>query len=161
MHASIGHLRDQRRPRTVRLTMKALAASLFCLLLAGCGPQLDHPVGEIDVRNESPQSVRIEIDRPNGDRPVIWVPTWTTGWCPMAEIGFADNGIANALQQSQIVLSGPSLAEPTTFPGTAADILTGRLVLTVDPSGAIRITHGQVPLPSAGCAFYPQDTQPR
>ena len=162
MHASIGYLRDQRRPRTVRLTMKALAASLFCLLLAGCGPQLDHPVGVIDVRNESPQSVRVEVDGlPNGYQPVAWVPTWTAGWCPMAEISFADGGLANALEQTQIVVSGPSLAEPTTFPGTAGDDLTGGLVLTVDASGAIHSTHGQVPLPSAGCAFHPLDTQPR
>src|ERR1019366_7130014 len=131
--------------------MKTLATAMLCLLLAGCAVQRAHPVGAIDVRNESPQSVRVEVDGlPNGDQPVAWVPTWTAGWCPMAEIGFADDGIANALQQIQVVLSGPSLAEPTTFPGTAADILTGGLVLTVDPSGAIHITPGEVPLPSAG-----------
>src|SRR5664279_2944249 len=158
----MGYLRDQRRPRTVCLTMKTLAAAMLCLLLAGCVAHRAHPVGEIEVRNESPESVRVEVDGlPNGDQPVAWVPTWIAGWCPAAEIGFADDGIANALQQTRVVLSGPSLAEPTTFPGTAADILTGGLVLTIDPSGAIHITHGQVPLPSAGCAFYPLDTQPK
>jgi hypothetical protein len=148
-------------PRTVYLAMKTVAAALLCLLLAGCAVQRAHPVGVIDVRNESLQSVRVEVDGlPNGYGPVAWVPMWTAGWCPMAEIGFADGGIANALEQTQIVVSGPSLAEPTTFPGTAADILTGGLVLTVDASGVIHSTHGQVPLPSAGCAFYPLDTQP-
>jgi hypothetical protein len=144
----------------VGMAKRWLDSTASSLLLAGCGPQLDHPVGVIDVRNESPQSVRVEIDQPNGDRPVTWVPTWTAGWCPVATIGLTDGGIANALQQSQIVLSGPSLAEPTTFPGIAADLLSGGLVLTVDASGAIHITHGQVPLPSAGCQSYPLDTQP-
>ena len=142
--------------------MKTLAAAMLCLVLAGCVVQRAHPVGAIEVRNESPQSVRVEVDGlPNGDQPVAWVPTWIAGWCPVAEIGFADDGVANALQLTKIVLSGPSLGEPTTFPGIAADLLTGGLVLTIDASGAIHITHGEVPLPSAGCAFYPLDTQPR
>jgi hypothetical protein len=150
------------RMSTVYPTMKTLAAVLLCALLAGCVAHRAHPVGVIDVRSESPQSVRVEVDGlPNGYQPVAWVPTWTAGWCPMAEISFADGGLANALEQTQIVVSGPSLAEPTTFPGTAGDDLTGGLVLTVDASGAIHSTHGQVPLPSAGCAFYPLDTQPR
>jgi hypothetical protein len=160
-------LRNQTGTLTLYVTMKALAAALIwalllCPLLAGCVAHRAHPVGVIDVRNESLQSVRVGVDGlPNGYGPVAWVPMWTAGWCPVAEIGFSDGGIANALEQTQIVVSGPSLAEPTTFPGTAADILTGGLVLTVDASGVIHVTHGEVPLPSAGCAFYPLDTQPR
>lgn len=162
MHASMGHWPDQCRPRTVCLTMKTLVAAMFCLVLAGCVAQRAHPVGVIEVRNESPQSVLIEVDGlPNGDQPMAWIPTWTVGWCPRAEIGFADDGIANALQQTRIMLSGPSVTEPTTFPGTAADIIKGGLGLTIDPAGTIQVTSGEVPLPSAGCALYPLDPAPR
>jgi hypothetical protein len=142
--------------------MKTVAAAMLCLLFAGCTVQRAHPVGVIDVRNESRQSVRVEVDGlANGDQPVEWVPTWIAGWCPMAEIGFSDDGVPTALQQARIVLSGPSLSGPMTFPGTAADILSGGLVLTIDSSGTVHVSHEELPTPSAGCAFYPQDAQPR
>jgi len=142
--------------------MKSAVAALICLLLAGCSVQRAHPVGVIAVRNDSGQSVRIEVDgMPNGDQPLDWVPTWTSGWCPMAEIGIGDDGVATALQQARIVLSGPSLTGPMTFPGTAADILGGGLVLTIDSSGTVHVGHEELPTPSDACAFYPLDAGPR
>ena len=105
------------------------------------------------MRNESAQAVRIEIVRPGG--PMVWlVPTWQAGECPAAEIGLTDQGAADTLPMSSVRVSGPSVPQPTEFPGVATRIQAGGLALTVDAAGAVHVEAAQPEL-TPGCQAYP------
>lgn len=149
--------------RLMRLVALACAAGF----VVACNADSARPVGEVAVHNDSEQPVRVEIDRPNGrpwglfgpQRDVTWVPPWRAGLCPAAAIGLIAQGPGDDLAQSSVTLSGPSVAQPTTFPGGATRIETGGLSVVVDPSGQIQIQAAEPSL-SPGCAAYPLATGP-
>ena len=133
-------------------------------LVTACFPTLARPVGDVAIRNESAQAVRVEIDRPAGFagplRDVRWVPPWRPGWCPAAFIGLTDQGSTTTLPQSRITLSGPGLVRPTTFPGPEADVMKGGLSITIDRAGAVHAGHPEPSLPSTFCTVYPFASPP-
>jgi hypothetical protein len=148
--------------------LKSLVA-LACAtgFVVACNADSARPVGEVAVRNDSAQSVRVEIDRPNGwpwgllgpQRDVTWVPTWQAGLCPAAVIGLIAQGPGDDLAQSSVTLSGPAVAQPTTFPGDATRIETGGLTITVNPAETVQVQAAE-PTLSPGCAAYPLASGP-
>lgn len=152
--------------------MKRNRSALPALVLAaslgvGCTVTHAHPVGLVSVRNESRQSVRVEIDRPSDwpwsffgpQRMVSWVPPWEEGWCPAATLGLTDQGTADTLPESRVVVSGSSLPQPAEFPGIATRAETGGLALTIDASGTLRVERSQPEL-LPGCVNYPLQNAP-
>ena len=70
----------------------------------------------------------------------------------------AEEGVRNRLPATAISLTGPSLASPAQFPGTAARIETGGLSLLVDAAGAVHTE--PAPPPLVNCTDYPAGTHP-
>jgi len=85
---------------------------------------------------------------------VVLIAPWQKGWCPSATLILADQGTEDTLPDSTVALSGPSLAEPTAFPGVATRNEAGGLTLAIDSGGHV-IVQDAAPTPAADCEVYP------
>ncbi len=147
-----------------RTAPRPLILAAVMVVILGCSATHARPVGDVALRNDSGQSVRVEIDRPAGfagpRQTVVWILPWRAGWCPAAHIGLTDQGSASTLAASRVTISGPSLNGPVTLPGSSTDVLKGGLSLTIDAAGVLRSADPEPPMPTTPCTAYPLSTGP-
>ena len=130
---------------------KAYRAIGFMLLVtSGCTGT--HPVGYLNVRNESSQPVTVEA-RPTGGLFLglfgdhgfrEFVPPWVSGDCPTATQGVDSRPVT-------VTLSGPQMqsATITAFQGEALDVY-----IFIDSKGRVSTAEGQGPETQTPCTSY-------
>jgi hypothetical protein len=133
--------------------IQALMCAAMCVAwTAGCsGQPAPDQVGSLGARNESAQSVTIEIDVGTARDHVYTLPTWQEGWCSAVSLPVYTR------PQSTIRISGSSLPAP--MEKTIATGETGFVLpsLIVNSDGSLT-WDATLPPQSPDCPNYPYGT---